>query len=244
MTGKLVVPEFRDFCDELEEMYRECKRIKKGHRANYIKALANQDPKLWAIAVCTTDGQEYSKGHVDYKFCAQSCSAPIVYMMASQEHGFDKVHQHIGREPSGKDVQELVLKELPSAENPERQVPHNPMVNAGCIACCSLLSKGKPMVERFRNVMDYWKHLCGSNVSFSNEVYLSEKAASDRNWCLGYMMQEYDSFPKGTKLNDTLELYFQQCSIEVNVRQLGMLAATMANGGTHPKTGHMIIEPC
>jgi glutaminase len=41
----------------------------------------------------------------------------------------------------------------------------------------------------------------------------------------------------GKALDETLELYFQQCSIEVNCRDLAMMGATLANGGANPVTG-------
>jgi len=92
--------------------------------------------------------------------------------------------------------------------------------------------------------MEIWESLCCTPVGFSNSVYLSEKDTADRNWCLGFMMQEFDSFPKdGAPLQDNLEFYFQQCSIEASCSQMSIMAATLANGGENPFTNNKIFEP-
>jgi glutaminase len=41
----------------------------------------------------------------------------------------------------------------------------------------------------------------------------------------------------GQNIADSLELYFQQCSVLVHCRDLALMGATLANGGVHPITG-------
>jgi len=243
IKGHLIVPDFITFCDEFEQLFESVRDITDGAKATYIPALEHQDETLWAASVCTIDGQEFSVGDSDYRFCVQSCCKPIAYLIACQEQGFDIIHGYVGREPSGQSFNNLALKESPCEEFPKRKIPHNPMINAGAIMSCSLIMNKSPMADRFSKVMSVWNKMCASPVSFSNSVYLSEKDTADRNWCLGYMMQEYDSFPPGTNLRDTLEFYFQQCSIEGSCRQMSILASTLANGGVNPKTGERIFDP-
>jgi glutaminase len=50
------------------------------------------------------------------------------------------------------------------------------------------------------------------------------------------MMREANAFPPKTDLTDTLEFYFQCCSIEINVDKMSIVAATLANGGVNPLT--------
>ena len=50
------------------------------------------------------------------------------------------------------------------------------------------------------------------------------------------MKKEAGVFPEGTSLKDTLDLYFQCCSIELTAKTLAIVAATLANGGVCPST--------
>ncbi|MEM6732137.1 MAG: glutaminase, partial [Myxococcota bacterium] len=74
-------------------------------------------------------------------------------------------------------------------------------------------------------------------------VYLSERQTADRNFALGYFMRENDAFPENTDLIETLEFYFQCCSIEMTADMMSVVAATLANGGVCPTTGHKIMSP-
>lgn len=47
-------------------------------------------------------------------------------------------------------------------------------------------------------------------------------------------------FPDNTNLHETMELYFQCCSIEVNTQIMSIVAATLANGGVNPFTNERI----
>ena len=80
-----------------------------GAPAAYIPQLAKVDPSLFGISICTVDGQRFHYGDYAKPFCIQSCVKPLIYGMAVEEHGQVKVHQHIGREPSGEAFNKLCL---------------------------------------------------------------------------------------------------------------------------------------
>ena len=122
--------------------------------------------------------------------------------------------------------------------------PHNPMINAGAIMCCSLIHPEQEFADRFDHVMNTWQTLSGGEkAGFSNAVYLSERATADRNFALGYFMRENGAFPASTDLVQTLEFYFQCCSIELNAEQMSVAAATLANAGVCPTTGKRVFSP-
>jgi len=106
--------------------------------------------------------------------------------MALQEHGDEKVHHHVGTEPSGKSFNMLVLKDVGTitdgeGNQSERKIPHNPLINSGAIMCSSLILPQGAMADRFNKVMLAMHKLCGSKISFGNSVYLSEKSNANRN---------------------------------------------------------------
>jgi glutaminase len=90
-TGKLIIPNFVQFCEELARMYEEVKPVKAGKNASYIPQLAKMNPDYWAVAVETVDGQQWGYGDVDIDFSIQSCSKPLTYCMALEEMGAEMV---------------------------------------------------------------------------------------------------------------------------------------------------------
>jgi glutaminase len=51
----------------------------------------------------------------------------------------------------------------------------------------------------------------------------------------------YDRFNGDPEI--ATDLYTRQCSINVTSRDLGVMAATLANGGLNPVTGRRVLEP-
>ncbi len=235
LTKNLIIPDFDDFCKDIEEIYHITSRNKDGKVADYIPQLARVEPEQFAVSICTIDGQRFSIGDAYTSFGLQSTCKPVNYCLALQEHGVDVVHRHVGREPSGRTFNELSLNNA--------GLPHNPLINAGAIMCCSLLRNQINIADRFDYVFNTWRKLCAyKNVSFNNAVYLSERQTADRNFALAYFMRENRAFPEGVNLTEVLEFYFQCCSIESCSHHLATAAATLANAGVNPLSGEKIFD--
>ncbi|KAI9346978.1 glutaminase-domain-containing protein [Obelidium mucronatum] len=235
--GNLAIPDFESFKSGVEEIFESVRNQEfGGHVASYIPQLSNVNPYLFGVSFCSIDGQRFNLGDSNIEFCVQSCSKPITYAIALEEVGKDKVHSHVGKEPSGKSFNHMSLL-------PDKKLPHNPMINAGAIMTSSLIQMGMPLYKRFGKVTDVWSSLFGGKkVSFNNGVYLSEKDTADRNYALAYMMKEAGAFPDGINITETLEFYFQCCSLEADTDKMAILAATFANGGICPLTNSTIFE--
>jgi glutaminase len=235
VEGDLAVPDFPALCGDIDRMYRELLPVRSGSVADYIPKLGRVDPEQLAIAVCTVDGQRFSVGDAGVAFCLQSVTKTVTYCLALEEHGPDLVHRHVGREPSGQSFNELAL-------NP-RGLPHNPMVNAGGIMTTSLIRPDLDIADRFDHVAATWRRLTGgARVGFDNAIYLSERQTADRNFALGYSMRESGAFAAGVDLQQTLEFYFQNCSIEVDAQMLAVAAASLANAGVCPLTDDPVFS--
>ena len=243
----LIINNWSEFTNSIDTIYEKTKIKNNGKLADYIPQLANVNPDLYGISICTIDGQIYNKGDYKTEFCVQSCSKPITYLIASDLKNADYIHNFVGREPSGRNFNELCL----SNEN----IPHNPLINSGAIMCASLIDYKNSLANRFDKIIKYWSKLAAnSKINFSTSVYLSERASADRNNCLAYMMQESSAFQNGidknkygrewneSDLNNTLDFYFQCCSIEINATQASIIAATLANGGICPLTNERIFS--
>ena len=234
LRGQFVIPDFEHFSSQLMEIFHTTTADRSGKVADYIPQLGRVEPEQYGVAICTIDGQRQTMGDAHTDFCVQSTCKPINYCLSLESHGSEEVHGYVGREPSGRGFNELTL-------NHEGR-PHNPMINAGAIMSCSLIKPEIPMADRFDFVMGQWQALCGGvKPAFSNSVYLSERQTADRNFALGYFMREHQAFPQGTNLIETLEFYFQCCSIDVTADMMSVVAATLANGGVCPTTGLRIF---
>lgn len=234
ITRKLIIPDFESFCGVIENICNATKKNCSGHVADYIPQLKRINPEQFGVSLCTIDGQRFSWGDFTVPFCVQSTSKPITYCLAIEEHGEDEVHKYVGREPSGRGFNELTLN--------QEGLPHNPLINAGAIMTCALIKPDLDVSDRFDYVLQKWKELCFSPITFNNAVYLSEKHTADRNFALGYFMKEAHGFPPKTSLQETLEFYFQCCSLEINCEAMAVLAATLANSGIGPLSGKKIFN--
>eukprot|EP00051_Salpingoeca_urceolata_P015284 m.197457 g.197457 ORF g.197457 m.197457 type:complete len:565 (-) comp18348_c0_seq1:137-1831(-) len=245
LKGELVIPDFMSLCADLQKIFEDAAQNTDGSPADYIPQLANVDPDQFAMSVTTVDGQTVHFGDSNVQFCIQSTSKPITYALALKEHGSEVVHQHVGREPSGRSFNEMSLKAVPVSKRSKAtrtHIPHNPMINAGAIICSSLIKPDKPLSERLEYYLKTWADLCGSPVGFDAAVFLSERATADRNFALGYMMKETDAFQNDTDLEQTLEYYFQTCAVQCTTPQMSCVAATLANGGVNPLTGSSVFS--
>lgn len=236
LTGRLIIPDFSDFKDQLESIFESSGKKLDGHLADYIPQLSRVDPEKYALSICSIDGQRASWGDSSDFFCAQSSCKPILYGMALEENGPEIVHQHVGREPSGASFNELTLN--------RDLLPHNPLINAGAIMCCSLVQSAMDSADRFEYVLQKFTALTGGKrPGFNNSVYLSEKQTADRNFALGHFMREKRAFPENTDLHGVLDFYFQCCSIDVNTEMMSVVAATLANAGICPITEERVFSP-
>ncbi|KAA0715530.1 Glutaminase kidney isoform, mitochondrial [Triplophysa tibetana] len=233
---KFVIPDFQAFTSQIDTLYEKGRKLSGGLVADYIPQLAKFSPDLWAVSLCTVDGQRHTVGDTKVPFCLQSCMKPLKYAVAVHDHSTEFVHRFIGKEPSGLRFNKLFLN--------EEDKPHNPMVNAGAIVCTSLIKQGAGNAEKFDYLMNFLKKMAGDEyVGFSNATFQSERETGDRNFAIGYYLKEKKCFPEGTDMNAVLDLYFQLCSIEVTCESASVMAATLANGGFCPITGERVVSP-
>ena len=236
LGSNLVVPDFQEFCGEVRKLYHDLADFKGGKNADYIPQLSRANPDLWAIAVCTVDGQRFSIGDVEIPFCIQSCSKALNYAINVSEMGPDVVHKYLGKEPSGVGFNQIALD--------KHGLPHNPMINPGAISCCSVIRPNDTLADRFDHITEQYKAMAGYEfIGFSNATFLSEKSVADRNFAIAYFLHEHKVFPKGTNLKETLDLYFQLCSVEATADSAAVIAATLANGGECPTTREVCLSP-
>lgn len=231
-----IIPDFKAFRDEIIDIYQESKKNKLGKNASYIPQLDRVDPELFGVVFCSIDGQMITLGDYLEPYCVQSTSKVISYCIATELNGENKVHEHVGREPSGVTFNAIALNKY------ER--PHNPMINSGAIMTCSMIKPELNLADRFEYITQIWQNLSGGErIDFDNATYHSEKETADRNYALAHFMKEVEAFPEKTDIHSTLDFYFQICSIQVNAKKMAKIMSTIANGGICPLTNKKIFSP-
>lgn len=230
-----VIPGWDRFTSDIGEIFRHVSMVSGGRVASYIPELASVSADKFGLSLCTVHGQRAKYGNANELFSIQSISKTISYCLASENVGVERIHKTIGREPSGHSFNAITLD--------NRGRPHNPMINAGAIASCSLIRNTESASARFAYVFEKWRDLsAGGSVSFNNTVFLSERDTADRNFALAYFLRENGALPKDTDIPATLDFYFQCCSVEMTCDSMAVAAATLANGGVNPLSDKRIFS--
>ncbi|MET0734898.1 MAG: glutaminase A [Microbacterium sp.] len=216
----------------LEDVLDEIRPRGGGQPAAYIPELAEAEPDRLALAVVGPHGRVRAVGDAETEFTIQSISKPFVLALALAEHGREAVMRKVGAEPSGEPFNAISLE-------PGTGRPSNPMVNAGAIATTSLVD-GADVDERSTRIVDMLSGFAGRSLWVDEAVYASESATGDRNRALAHLLRSH-GIVEGS-VDDVAETYFRQCSLLVTVRDLGVMASTLAFGGVNPVTGRQIVE--
>jgi glutaminase len=217
----------------LETAHERYQRTETGTLADYYPALARVPVNLFGICISGIDGRLYSFGDVHVPFTIMSTSKPFVFALICQALGADQVRQKLGVNSTGLPFNSIRAIE----QNPSRLT--NPMVNPGAIAATSLVP-GASAEAKWEFIHDGLSRFAGRELTVNEEIYASASASNQRNQVLAHLLASY-----GCLYDDPLvavDLYTRQCSLDVTVTDLAVMAATLADGGMHPITKEQIID--
>lgn len=216
----------------LDDLYHKYKTLDDGKVASYIPELAKMNPDWFSICVVTADGRMFVAGDAEQLFTIQSISKVFVYGLALEDHGREAVLAKVGVEPTGDPFNSIIRLDEYSKR------PDNPMINAGAIATTSLI-KGNGATERLNRMLDMFRRYIGHDVYIDMSVFVSERSTGHRNRAMASLMRHFGMIDD--RMDESLDLYFQQCSMMVNCRDLAVMAATLANRGVNPITGDRAV---
>jgi glutaminase len=115
----------------------------------------------------------------------------------------------------------------------------NAMVNPGAITSTSMV-KGANRAEIWNKILAYYGDFAGRPLSVNQEVFKSESDTNQRNQAIAMLMYAYGHI-KEEPLR-ACDIYTEQCSVNVNAKDLATMAATLANGGKNPVTGKDVLD--
>ncbi len=221
----------------LRAAYEKYKGLKEGKNADYIPALARVDSNIYGISLVTTDGRVHTAGDATAEVSIQSISKVFTMAKVIEEQGLDSIAKTIGVDATGMRFNSIVAVELAQKAFGGPEI--NPLVNPGAITATSML-KGGSREAIWKSLLDYYSEFAGRPLSVDHEVYRSEAETNQRNQAIGYLMYAY-GFIKSDPMLAT-DIYTEQCSVDVNARDLATMAATLANGGKNPVTGKSVMK--
>ena len=219
----------KDLLDKLVK--KNIAETKMGTVASYIPELDKAKKDALGLYIIDVNGNEYCSGDWDTKFTIQSISKIVTLMLAILEYVFSKV----GMEPTGDPFNSI--KKL---ETSSRRKPYNPLINAGAIAIASMI-KGKDVRDRFQRLLDFFRKISeDETLDVNYKIYCGESETGNRNRAMGYFLKG-DGIIEGN-VEDALDIYFKQCSIEVTAKTLAKIALFLANNGKL-SNGETVITP-
>ena len=221
----------------VDAAYAKYKDLKEGANADYIPALAKVDPKIYGIALVTTDGKVYTAGDVKSQVSIQSISKVFTMAKVIEDQGADAIAKRIGVDATGMRFNSIVAIEM--AQKALGGPEMNPLVNPGAITATSMV-QGRSRDEIWKKILSFYSDFAGRPLTVDQEVYESEAATNQRNQAIGYLMLAY-GFIKEEPARAT-DIYTEQCSVAVNAKDLAMMAATLANHGKNPVTGKQAMK--
>ena len=218
----------------LQAAYAKYKDLKEGANADYIPALAKVDPAIYGIVLVTVDGKVYTTGDIKSEVSIQSISKVFTMAKVMEESGPQAIADNMGVDATGQVFNSIVAVEQ------YRGAEMNAMVNPGAITATSMV-KGKTYDEIWNKILGFYSDFAGRKLGVLEDVYKSEAETNQRNQAIGYLMYAYE-FIKSEPLRAT-DIYTEQCSVNVNAKDLATMAATLANGGKNPVTGKVLMKP-
>lgn len=217
----------------LKAAYDKYQNLEEGANADYIPALAEVDSKIFGIVLVTVEGEVYTIGDITSEVSIQSISKVFTMARVMQDLGPQSLYDNMGVDATGQVFNSIVaIEQYQGSEM-------NPLVNPGAIAATSMV-KGKDADEVWKNIINTYNDFAGRKLTVLEDIYESEAATNQRNQALSMLMYAYGHIKD--KPLEACDVYTRACSVGVNANDLGMMAATLANGGVNPATGKLCLD--
>jgi glutaminase len=229
--GPVPDPAVKDFQRVVDAAYAKYKGLNDGKNADYIPILTETPSDLFGVVIVTKDGKVYSAGDVDYVFSIQSVSKPFTAALVMAQQNPTVLKEKIGVEPTG-----MAFNSKLGLAVYEDSV--NPLVNAGAIAAVSLV-QATSEEERWNKVLQNLSDFAGRPLTVLDKVYDSEYTTAFGNRGIANLLYNWGRLY--SEPEEALRVYTKQCSVGVSAKDLGVMGATLANGGVNPLTKKLVM---
>jgi glutaminase len=222
----------RDPTRHLQDLLERLRPLRDGELQGYLPELTAAEADRFAIAVATVDGEVFAVGDAEHPLGLQSMSKPFIYGLALDRFGREEVHRKVGVEPTGEAFNSITELE-------EDHLPYNPMINSGAIAMSAMLHHAQPE-DAIAQIMAMFSRYLGRAASVPPAMPDAPLKGSHRNLAIAHLLRHFEVI--GDDIDGALELYAHQCAVTASTTELALMAATLANGGVHPRTGERAVQ--
>jgi glutaminase len=199
-----------------------------GRNSQVYPALAAAPSDTFGICMVGTNGNVYAVGDAETEFSIMSVSKPFVFALVCETLGPEAAREKLGVNSTG-----LPFNSLEAVER-SGDGRTNPMVNSGAIATTSLM-------PGWEAILGGLSRFAGRELSLNEEVYRSASETNERNRAIAAVLARFDRIYGEPA--EAIDLYTRQCSLNVTARDLGVMGATLADGGVNPLTQERVIDP-
>ena len=193
-----------------------------GKLASYIPALLKANSE--DLGLCVYDiknNEEYWAGESDVKFTIQSISKVVSLIIALNDNGRENVFKKVNVEPTGMGFNSIVNLEIRNQT--------------------TSLIFGENEEHKLQRILNFLRRATNNpTIDINREIYESEKATGDRNRSLAYFMKSSNILEGNVE--EVLDLYFKQCSIEATAKDLARFSAVIANDGIAPWNDEVLVS--
>ena len=205
-----------------------------GQVSAVYPALARMSPDLFGVCVVGVNGAMHAAGDADHRFALMSVAKPFVLALMIEQYGFTRIRDLVGLNATGMAFNSIAAVDV----SPDGRT--NPMVNAGAIATVSLAPGGTPD-QRWAFVREGISRFAGHALHLDDEVYESDADTNLVNRAIAETLNARGRVVGDPR--DAVDLYTRQSSLAVTARDLGVMGATLADGGINPVTGEVVVTP-
>ena len=233
-----LVAQSADIQGAVDAAYKKFQNLKEGKNADYIPALAKVDPNLFGIALVTVEGKLYTAGDIKTEVSIQSISKVFTMAQVIQEQGLESIEKRIGVDATGARFNSIIaiegVRTVVGTGAPEM----NALVNPGAISATSMVT-GPNSDAVWKKIIGFHNDAAGRSLSVLQDVYKSESDTNQRNQAIGALMYAYGYIKENP--DQATDVYTEQCSVNVNAKDLATMAATLAAGGQNPVTRKRVM---
>ena len=193
----------------------------KGVVASYIPELFKQTTNSFGIYLHCINGESYAVGDAYTPFSIQSISKVLALSKAIAFED-NNIWQRVDVEPSGNPFNHLSLLEL------ENGIPRNPLINSGALVIADILVTH--LKNPKKDFLNYVRTIANDQtINYNTDVAASEKRTGYTNYAAANLLKSFNNL--NNNVEDVLDFYFYQCSIDMSCAQLANAFYLFANSG-------------